>query len=105
MEIERAAAAAEAESTMVVHPGDVVQVIAEGHQLRGAFAIVETCHGWGIGVQIVAVVGGVPSKSYERLKPGQFAVVGPAVLITPEIASARRDSIRHDEELARERGK
>jgi hypothetical protein len=102
---EGAAPAADEGTTIVVHPGDVVQVTPEGHQLRGAFAIVEECHGWGLGVQLVAIVGGVPSKSYERLKPGQFAVIGPATLISPEIAGARRDSIRHAEELARDRAR
>ena len=97
------AAAAKEETTIVVHPGDVVQITQADHRYRAALGIVQECHGWGVGVNLIAISNGRPVEAYERLRPGQFVVIGSAFLMPPEVAAARKASIEHAEDLARER--
>ncbi|MFL6864068.1 MAG: hypothetical protein ACJ8DZ_13825 [Allosphingosinicella sp.] len=87
-----APAAAETE-TIVVHPGDVIQVIDQKHATAGCLLIVEGCYGWGVGGTMHWIADGRAWESYHRLKVGQFAVVGAASIVKPEILAARRDSI------------
>lgn len=88
--------------TIVVHPGDVVQVVLADHRFHGALGIVRECHGWGLGVDLVAIdPQGRPATAYERLRPGQFAVIGPAALMAGEVAQARKESIETAEDQAR----
>lgn len=80
-------------------PGDLVQITAPGHQFRAAIAMVREVHRWGIGVAIPAIVDGKTAEAYERLKaprgnkPGEFAIVGSAVLMPPEVYKARAEAI------------
>lgn len=90
---EQAPADVPAEETVVVHPGDVVQIIDPKHPGVGCLLIVEGCHGWGIGATMHWTDKGRMWESYHRLKPGQFAVCGAAAVVKPDVLSARRDSI------------
>jgi hypothetical protein len=90
----------EKEITIVVHPGDVVQVTDPQHRFRRSFGTVRECHAWGIGVDLTAIVVGKVSDNYERFKPGQFAVIGQAVLMSPDVQRARKESLQLAEEAA-----
>lgn len=83
----------EKETTIVVHPGDVVQITDRKHPYRGGFGTVRECHSWGIGVDLAAVVVNRISEKYERLKPGQFGVIGEAALMSGEVIRARKESL------------
>lgn len=80
-------------------PGDLVQITAPGHTFCAAIAMVREVHKWGIGVAIPAVIDGKTAEAYERLKaprgnkPGEFAIVGTAVLMPPDVYKARADAI------------
>jgi hypothetical protein len=115
-ESEAAAPAGAAETVLVVHPGDIVQVTDPAHPWKGLILLVEATHGWGIHGQLQApgrlgdkpgtvnVVAGDNSTVtwVERFKPGQFAVCGAAAIMPPEVAAARRASIETAAEVARE---
>jgi hypothetical protein len=78
-----------------IHPGDVVQVTEQGHALYGSFGLVRELHGWGLGVDFLAVTetAGRVGITYQRLKRSELAAIGAALIMPPDILSARRDSI------------
>lgn len=93
-------------------PGDLVQIIAEGHAYIGAIAMVREVHRWGIGVAIPAMREGTLGEMYERLtdapggeRPAQYAVVGTAIMMPAATQAARRDLLASLRELEKEQGK
>lgn len=88
--------------TIVVYPGDVIQITKVDHRLCRSFGYVEATYGWGIGVNIIAVVDGEPRETYERLKPGQFHVCGAAALIPGEVYKARVAALETSRVVAKE---
>jgi mannose/cellobiose epimerase-like protein (N-acyl-D-glucosamine 2-epimerase family) len=98
---------AEGESSGVpVLPGDLVQVTAQGHRFRGGLGVVSEVRRRGVGAVLQALdADGRLVEAYERLRPDQFAVVGRAVLVTPEIQRAREDAERTAAAVARESGR
>lgn len=88
---------------IIVHPGDIVQITDQVHAHRGALLQVEIVQAWGIGAEMNAIVDGTYCAAYVRLKPDQFAVVGVAVLMSPDRLAARRASLATDAAMARER--
>lgn len=106
-------------ATIIVHPGDVVQITDNRHQLLGCVAICYQVYSWGIhaNLRIPGRMGDTPGTVIvmpgrdstvditERLKPGQFMVVGTAVLLPPDVIAARRDSIETARLVAEEAGR
>lgn len=95
------------DETQTVHPGDVIQSIKNDWS-RGHFFLVEQTRSWGV----EAVMNLPPREGftegtavYNRFKPGDFAVIGGAHLISVEVLQARKDSLRTAAEVERERGK
>jgi len=103
-EIPPATAPATEEETLTVHPGDVVQITDQKNKAFGCLLIVEACHGWGVGATMHWTDGTRLWESYHRLKPDQFAVVGAAAVVKPDVLAARRDSLGM-QELVRQEGR
>lgn len=91
------------EETLTVHPGDVVQITDQKHAAFGCLLIVEQCHSWGLGATMHWADKTRLWESYHRLKPGQFALVGAAAIVKPDVLAARRDSLG-TQELVRSEG-
>jgi hypothetical protein len=89
------------DAIQIVHPGDIIQGTQQGPAHGHLFLVTET-HRWGVGALARWYEGGGDHETYYRLKPGQFAVVGAAAILPPEVAAARRDSIANAREVARE---
>lgn len=85
-----------------VHPGDVIQVTASRHSLVGVTMIVQEVRLRGVGAHISLDPG---VERYVRLNNDEFAIIGPAAVLTPELLSARRASINTAAALAAEAGK
>jgi hypothetical protein len=71
-------------------PGDVVQVT--GDTYKGALVIVDDVRPWGVTGDAPHLIdrGPVSQTIPLRLKHSEFEKVGPAVLLTPALAKARR---------------
>lgn len=84
------------------HPGDIVQVTDQGHASFPAILLVWEVRGAHVEGRIQS------SRDQEhppvRMKPGQFAIVGAAALLVPDLLKARQASIATAELVARERG-
>lgn len=92
----------------IVHPGDVVQVIDAAHPWHGIVAITDATHSWGIHISLLfpdTARAGRVIEGVERLKPGQFAVIGAAPLLKPAVLAARRDSLETARVVAEEAGR
>lgn len=98
------APASEESETLVVHPGDVIQITDQKHVGVGCFLLVEGCYKWGIGATLHWLNSNQSGamQSYHRLRPGQFAVVGAAAILTPDLLAARRDSVETARLVAQE---
>lgn len=80
----------------VPHPGDVAQVTDPAHPWHGIVGIVDAVHSWGIHISLLfpdTARAGRVIEGVERLKPGQFVVIGAAPLLKPAVLAARRDSL------------
>jgi hypothetical protein len=86
---------------LTVHPGDIVQGTQQGPTHGHLFLVTET-HRWGVGAVARWHENDVDRETYNRLKPGTFAVCGAAAVLPPEVAAARRDSIATARQIARE---
>jgi hypothetical protein len=85
-----------------VHPGDIAQVIDQAHPAFPAILLV-----WEVrGAHVEARIQGSRTEDTPpvRMKPGQFAVVGAAALLPPDLLKDRQASIATAELVARERG-
>ncbi len=91
------------EETVIVHPGDIIQGTIQGPQ-HGHLFLVTECQRWGVGGVARWHQDGDDHEHYHRFKPGTFAVVGAAAILPPELAGARRDSIKTQQLVERERG-
>jgi hypothetical protein len=88
--------------TLIVHPGDIIQITDSAHELQRALLIVHETHAWGVGAMVQALRGGELQEAYQRIKPGTFAVVGAALLLPEDVTAARRASVEHAREVTRE---
>lgn len=93
----------EAEQTLVVHPGDIIQGTTPDSR-NGHFFLVTQCKAWGVGAIQRWHQDGDDKEAYHRFRPAEFVVVGAAHLLPPELAQARRDSIATARTVERERG-
>lgn len=86
-----------------IHPGDIIQVTAQGSPWRGAIGLVRERHSWGVGVDFLAVTEttGRIGVTYQRFKVPEVAVIGEAAIMPPELLAARRDALE-TERLVRE---
>lgn len=82
-------------------PGDVVQV-TDGSPLLGALLIVEEVRPRFVSASAMTLRDGKPRWLYERLKPGTFVLIGPARMLKPEVARARRLAIETAQLVAAE---
>lgn len=89
------------EETVIAHPGDIIQGTQQGPTHGHLFLITET-HRWGVGAVARWHDDATDHETYNRFKPGTFAVCGAAAILPPEVAAARRDSIATARALARE---
>lgn len=79
-----------AADTPQIHPGDIVQVTDKDHPTFTAFVLVDSVRRWGVTGEVWLSAGSfVPL----RLRYDQFAHVGTAALLPPDVLAARRDSI------------
>lgn len=94
----------EAPAIVVVqpHPGDIVQVTDQAHQDFPAILLVHEVRAAHVEGRIQRARGAETPPV--RMKPGQFAIVGAAYLLTPDLLKAREASIATAELVARERG-
>jgi hypothetical protein len=90
------------DDTLIVHPGDIIQGTQQGPSHGHLFLVTET-HRWGVGAVHRWSEHGADKETYWRFKAGQFAVVGVAPLMPPEVAAARRDSVEGALAVAREK--
>jgi mannose/cellobiose epimerase-like protein (N-acyl-D-glucosamine 2-epimerase family) len=75
-------------------PGDVVQITATTHDLRGTLAIVSEVGRRHVGVNVGAIGGdGRVVTAYQRLRHDAFAIIGAAALLTPEVQKARVNAV------------
>lgn len=84
------------------HPGDIIQVTDQGHAAFPAILLVHEVRAAHVEGRIQA--GRLEETPPIRMKPGQFAVVGAAALLPPDLLKARQASIATAELVARERG-
>lgn len=84
------------------HPGDIAQVTDQAHAAFPAILLVHEVRG--AHVEARAQGSRLEEAPPVRMKPGQFAVVGAAALLPPELLKARQASIATAELVARERG-
>lgn len=87
-----------AESTIVVHPGDIIQ------DTHGQLMLVTQTKPRFVGAIQRWHDGIDHQERYHRLRPGEFYVCGAAHLLPEEIAQARRDSLRTAAASEREQG-
>jgi hypothetical protein len=83
------------------HPGDIIQVTDQTHAAFPAILLVHE-------VRAAHVEGRAQGSRTEetppvRLKPGQFAIVGAAFLLPPDLLKARQASVATAELVASER--
>lgn len=91
------------EETLIVHPGDIIQSTRDDWS-KGRLFLVEETHRWGVGAVHCYSHAGEEFSVYVRYKPSDFAVVGAAVLLPPEVAQRRRDSLATQRIIAKESG-
>lgn len=84
------------------HPGDIVQVTDQAHAAFPAILLVHEVRAAHIEARVQA--GRLEEMPPLRMKPGQFAIVGAAALLPPDLLKARQASIATAELVARERG-
>lgn len=89
-------------NAIAVHPGDLVQIIDKADARFGAILLVQEARRWGVGGIMQALQGQQLVESYQRVKPAQFAVVGAAAVMSPEVAGARADSLKTAQAAAQE---
>lgn len=84
-------------------PGDVIQITGTTHPLRGALAITREVGRRHVGVDVGAITsdGGV-AMAYQRLRHTDFAIVGAAALLSPEVQKARVDAVETARIVAKE---
>jgi hypothetical protein len=87
------------DDTLIVHPGDIIQGTAQGPTHGHLFLITET-HSWGVGAVARWHERGTDRETYNRFKPGTFAVCGAAAILPPDVVAARRDSVAAAREAA-----
>lgn len=95
--------------TLVVHPGDVIQITDQADKWFRAILVVDEVKGWGVQAFAIIPHNDRPAEdAYYRVQHGKFAVIsgpGGVEVATRPLFDARAASLETAAQLAAERGK